>query len=107
MIGGMLGSLLLSSGMAFAGLVLMTSWAIVPGVRLLLDWESRRAERVADEAVRRSGLGWQLLGAFDELLWLDPAPTPPGLLGLLRRAGAPIRVRVDRLMRVLSESPRS
>jgi len=105
LLGGMFASLLLSGGMALAGLVLMTSWFVVPVVQCLLEWESRRAERMADDAVLEAGLGWELLGALDELVCLDPQPVPPGLLGWLYRAGAPLRDRADRLLRALLQSP--
>jgi hypothetical protein len=99
---GLLGALLLSSGMAAPGLGLLLAWAVVPGLRALLDWESRRVEVVADRATVEAGLGWQLLEALETLTWAESVTGPGGLLGLLCRAGTPLSHRADRLWRELS-----
>jgi hypothetical protein len=106
MLGGMLSTLMLTSGMTLLAALLMTSWVIVPAMRAVLAWEWRRVERRADEAVMRMGLGWELVGALEELLWLEPQPVPPGLVDLFYRVGLPVRERLDRVWLALSETPR-
>jgi hypothetical protein len=104
LLGFMLSSLLLTSGVTLVGASLMTAWAIVPAMRWLLAWEFRRAERVADEAVIQMGLGWELVGGLEDLLWFDPQPVPPEMVGLLFRGGAPIRQRLDRAWQALTQA---
>ena len=100
----LLGSVLLSSGLAAPGLVLLLAWALVPGVQALLSWESRRAEHFADLKTIDAGLGWQLLEALETLALAESLPPPSGLLGLLCRRGSPLPARADRVWRALSRS---
>jgi hypothetical protein len=99
---GLLGALLLSSGMAAPGLELLLAWAVVPGLTALLNWEAQRLEVVADRATIEAGLGWQLLEALETLTLAESVTGPGGLLGLLCRAGTPLGSRADRLWRELS-----
>jgi hypothetical protein len=99
---GLLGSMLLSSGLAAAGLGLMVAWAVVPGIQALLAWESRRIERVADQAAVDAGCGAELLEGLEFLALAEPRPRPAGLLGVLCRPGAPLSIRADRIRRALS-----
>jgi hypothetical protein len=100
----LVGSALLSSGLAAPGLGLLLAWAIVPGVQSILAWESRRAEQLADEATIAAGLGWQLLEALECLALAESSPPPDGLLGLLCRRGSPFTTRADRVWRALSKT---
>jgi hypothetical protein len=100
----LLGSVLLSSGLAAPGLGLLLAWALVPGLHALLAWESRRAEQCADQATVEAGLGWQLLEALETLAFAESLPPPDGLLGLLCRRGSPLPARADRVWRALSQS---
>ena len=99
---GFLGASLLSSGMAGPGLGLLLAWAVVPGLNALLNWEAQRLEVVADRATIEAGLGWQLLEALETLTLAESVASPGGLLGLLRRAGAPLGSRATRVWRELS-----
>jgi hypothetical protein len=100
----LLGSALLSSGLAAPGLGLLLAWALMPGLQALLAWESRRAERIADQATVEAGLGWQLLEALEILAVAQPLPAPDGLLGLLCRGGSPLSTRAERVWRALSKT---
>jgi hypothetical protein len=100
----LVGSALLSSGLAAPGLGLLVAWAVVPGLHALLAWESRRAERLADQATIAAGLGWQLLEALETLEFAESVPPPDGLLGLLCRRGSPLNTRADRVWRALSKA---
>jgi hypothetical protein len=86
---GLLASMLLSSGFAAAGLLLLVGWLAIPGLGAVLAWESRRAERSADAATIEAGYGAQLLEAADLLTLVEPAPGPAGVLRLLCRPGVP------------------
>jgi hypothetical protein len=99
---GFLGAALLSSHMAAPGLGLLLAWAVVPGIRALLNWESQRVEVLADRATIEAELGWQLLEALETLTLAESVTGPGGLLGLLCRAGTPLGSRADRLWRELS-----
>jgi hypothetical protein len=99
---GLLGSALLSSGLAAPGIGLLLAWALVPALRALLTWESRRAEAVADLATVEAGLGWQLLEALETLAFAESSPLPDGVLGLLGRRGSPYATRAERVWRGLS-----
>ena len=99
---GLVGSVLLSSGLAAAGAALLLAWAIVPGLRALLAWEARRTERAADQATIAAGLGWELLEGLDTFALAEPMSAPSGLLGVLAPAGAPLPVRAERIRRALS-----
>ena len=83
----LLGAILLSSGLAAAGLGLLLAWAAVPGLATLLAWESRRIERAGDLATLQAGFGPQLLEALEFLLVAEPRPQLRGFLGLLTRPG--------------------
>ena len=102
MIVGVLGSALVSNGFGAAGLALLTAWAVVPGLRALLAWETRRAEAVADRATIRDGLGWELVEALETLQLAEPLPRPGGLHGVFCPPGAPLGARADRLRGALS-----
>jgi hypothetical protein len=99
---GLLGSALVSSGLAAAGLGLLVAWAVVPGVQALLGWESRRAETAADDATVAAGLGWHLVEALELLAEAEPLPRPAGLVGVLCPGGAPLTARAGRLRRALT-----
>ena len=99
---GLVGSVLLSSGLAAAGAALLLAWAIVPGLRALLAWEARQTERAADQATIAAGLGWELLEGLDTFALAEPMSAPSGLLGVLASAGAPLPVRAERIRRALS-----
>jgi hypothetical protein len=99
---GLLGAALVSNGFAAAGLALLAAWAVVPGRRALLAWETRRAEAVADQATISDGLGWELVEALETLQLAEPLPRPVGLHGLLCPPGAPLAARADRLRRALA-----
>jgi len=98
------GSVLLSSGLAGPGLGLLLAWALVPGLHALLAWESRRVERLADQATIDAGLGWHLLEALETLAFAESLPPPDGLLGLLCRRATPLTTRADRVWRALAQS---
>jgi hypothetical protein len=100
---GLLGSALLSAGLSAAGLGLLLAWAIVPALRALLNYETRRAEQAADDATLAAGLGWQLLEALETLVWAESVPPPAAPLGWLCRAATPLTTRADRLWRKLAQ----
>jgi hypothetical protein len=100
----LLGSALMSSGLAAPGLGLLLAWALVPGLQALLAWESRRAEQLADQATIDTGLGWQLLEALETLAFAESMSPPDGLLGLFCRRGSPFNLRADRVWRALSKA---
>jgi hypothetical protein len=100
---GLLGSVFLSGGFAALGLGLLLSWAVVPGLRALVRWESRRAEWVADQATIEAGIGGELCEALELLATAESSPQPAGLAGWLVRPGARVSERADRLSRKLSE----
>jgi hypothetical protein len=102
LIGGLLTAALLYDGFIAAGLGLLVGWALVPAMQALLAWESRRTERAADLATIAAGYGPQLLEAVEDLLLAEPQPTPGGLLGVLKRPGAPLVERADHLRRRVS-----
>jgi hypothetical protein len=97
--GALLGTMLISSGLPGAGMVLLVSWLAVPAMQLVLRWEWRQAEAVADRATIEAGLGWHLLEALELFSWVEPLPRPDGLVGLLFRLGAPLSVRAERVWR--------
>jgi hypothetical protein len=100
----LLGSALVSSGLAAPGLGLLLGWPMVLGLQTLLAWESRRAERLADQATIAAGLGWQLLEALETLAFAESVPPPDGLLGVFCRRGSPFNLRADRVWRALSKA---
>ena len=85
---GLLGAVLLSSGLAAAGLGLLVAWVAIPALAALLAWESRRVELAADLATIDVGFGPQLLEALQFLMVAEPRPQLTGLLGLLGRPGS-------------------
>jgi hypothetical protein len=97
---GVVGAVLISGGLAAAGLGLVLAWAVVPGVRALLAWEARRIEADADCAMVRDGLGRQLLEGLQMLACIGTA-RPKGALGLIVRPGASFMSRIDRVERAL------
>jgi hypothetical protein len=101
---GLFGLALISAGLAGAGLGLLLAWAIVPGLRWLIRWETRRAERLADAVSIEAGQGWQLVEALETLMWAEALPAPEGVLGLLNPSGAPLAERADRIWQALSRA---
>jgi len=99
----LLGSALLSNGMAAAAFWLLLGWPLVRGLQALLAWESRRAEQLADQATIEAGLGWQLLEALETLAFAESVPPPDGLLGVFCRRGSPLNTRAERVWRTLSQ----
>ena len=103
-IGGVLlalsGAVLVSGGEAALGLGLLLSWALVPGPRELLAWESRRIEAMVDAAMIRDGSGRLLLAGLDQLMVLGTA-RPSGLLGFLVAPGARLDSRINRVSSAL------
>jgi hypothetical protein len=104
MVVGLVGAMLLSSGLAAPGLGLLLAWALVPAIHGLLAWESRRAERLADQATVEAGLGWQLLEALETLALAESVPPPDGLLGLLCRRANSFNDRADCVWRALAKA---
>ena len=100
----LLGSALLSNGKAAAAFWLLLGWPLVRGLQALVAWESRRAERLADQATIDAGLGWQLLEALETLAFAESALPPDGLLGVFCRRGSPLNTRADRVWRTLSKA---
>ena len=98
----LVGSALLSNGLAAAGAGLLLAWAIVPGLRVVLAWETRRTERIADQATIAAGLGPELLEALDALAAAAPLPAPRGLLSVLCPVGDHVTSRADRLRAALA-----
>jgi hypothetical protein len=101
---GLLGSMLLSSGLVAAGVGLMLAWAVVPGIQALLGWESRRVERAADQATVDAGRGAELLEALEYLVLAEPRPRASGLMGVLCRPGAELNLRAERIRRALTSA---
>ena len=101
---GLLGAMFLSSGLSAAGLGLLVAWAVVPALEALLAWESRRAERAADQATIDAGFGPQLLEGLEFLMLAEPRPQPNGLVGLLCRPGSRLVDRTAFIRRALSAS---
>ena len=99
----LLGTALISNGAQAAGLLVLIATLVIPGLRSIVDWESRRAERAADEATVADGFGWELLTALETLCWAQSVPRPEGLLGLLVRARNPFTERANRIWRLLSD----
>jgi hypothetical protein len=99
---GLLGSAMLSSDLSSAGLGLLLAWAIVPGLKALLNLETRHAETAADDATLAAGLGWELLEALETLAWAESLPPLEAPLGWLCRLATPLTTRADRLWQKLS-----
>ena len=100
---GCLGATLVSSGVSAAGLGLLLAWAIVPGLRALLNWETRQAEFAADDATLDAGLGWELVEALETLAWAASVPPPPVPLGWLCHLCTPLTPRADRIWQKLAQ----
>jgi len=100
-LGGLLGLIFLSGGLAALGLGLLVGTPLVVGVRALVAWEARRAEAEADRATLNAGLGQQLRDALETLAGLE-SPRPSGWLRVFVRAGAPLDRRIARLEHALS-----
>jgi hypothetical protein len=100
----LVGSALVSSGLAATGLGLLLGWPLGRGLRALLAWESRRAEHLADQATIDAGLGWQLLEALETLAFAESLAPPDGLLGVFCRRASPLNVRADRVWRAVSRA---
>jgi hypothetical protein len=101
---GLCGTVLLSYGLAAAGAGLLLAWLLVPGLRTVLAWESRRAERSADQATIEAGFGLQLLEAVDFLALIEPCRPTSGLLSILSLPGSSMIERGRRLRRQLMPS---
>jgi hypothetical protein len=101
---GLCGTVLLSYGFAAAGAGLLLAWLLVPGLRAVLAWESRRAERSADQATIEAGFGMQLLEAVDFLALIEPWRPTSGLLSILSLPGSSMMERGRRLRRQLMPS---
>ena len=97
----LLGSTLISAGLAGAGLALVLAWPVVRGFQALLGWESRRSERLADEATIDAGLGAELLEALEFLTLAEPRCSPSGVRSILFKEGAQLTDRADRIRRTL------
>ena len=98
---GFVGAALVSNGFAAPGLALLVAWAIGPGMRALLAWETRRAEAAADRATVRAGLGWELVEALELLQATEPLPRPAGVHAILSPQGASLSARAERIRRTL------
>lgn len=99
------GSVLLSYGFAAIGLGLLLAWLLVPTVRAVLSWESRRAEGVADRATIEAGFGLQLLEAVDFLTQIEPRKLRIGVLSALALPGKPMIDRGRCIRRHLDMAP--
>jgi hypothetical protein len=104
MIGVLFASMLLSDGFAAAGLAFMVAWVAVPMLRAALDWESGRAEQVADLQTVELGFGQQLLEALECLAVAEPLEQTGGLRSILFRPGAPLTERADRIRHALGQT---
>ena len=98
----LIGSILLSGGHAAAGLGLLLGWLIVPILRVLLAWESRRVEAAADAMTIAAGFGPQLLEAVDFLALAEPLPAPDKLLRVVCLPRSTSAQRADRIRRALA-----
>jgi len=98
----LLGSALLSNGLAAAAFGLLLAWPLILGLQTLLAWESRRTEQLADQATIDAGLGWQLLEALETLAFAESVAPPDGLLGVFCRRGSSLNSRADRIWRTIS-----
>jgi hypothetical protein len=98
---GVLGMLLISNGHAAAGLGLLLAWLIVPGVKAILGWESRRAEAFADSLTIAAGFGPQLLEAVDFLALAEPLPVADRLLRILCLPRSTSAERAERIRHAL------
>ncbi|MGI9147415.1 MAG: hypothetical protein ACR2IK_12805 [Chloroflexota bacterium] len=101
--GCVLGAVLLSSGLPAVGLGVLLAWLVVPGLRVLLNWETRQAETAADDAACEAGRGWELLEALETLTWGESVPPPAAPLGWLSQLASPLTGRADRIWRKLSQ----
>jgi len=104
---GLLGTTLISVGWPAVGLALLTGQLLVPGLRALLAWETRRAEAIADRSTAEAGQGWYLLEALEALAWADELLPPSELFALLRRPGAALPDRIERLWQQLNTEPKA
>ena len=98
-------SVLISEGFAAAGLGLLVVWPVLPLLKAVSAWESRRSERAADRATIDAGFGPQLLEALDFLTLAEFDPEVGGLLGMLRMPGAPLPERAEQVRRYLQLQP--
>jgi hypothetical protein len=98
-------SVLISEGFAAAGLGLLVVWPVLPLLKAVSAWESRRSERAADRATISAGFGPQLLEALDFLTLAEFRPEVGGLLGMLRMPGAPLPERAERVRLDLQLQP--
>jgi hypothetical protein len=102
MLVGLIGWVLLVSGShAALGFAILLAWAIVPTVRAILAWESRRAEWSADASAIADGFGLQLLEAVDFLALAEPLPAADSLLRLLCLPRPSSVKRAERIRRAL------
>jgi hypothetical protein len=103
---GLVGASLISEGVPGLGLALLAAPALVPGLRALLAWESRRAEALADRATLEAGLGWYLLDALELLSWAGEPPPPGGAFAVLHRPGSTLTTRSERIWQQLNAEPK-
>ena len=95
------GSVLVSSGHAAFGFAMLLAWAIVPSLRAILAWESRRTEWAADARTIADGFGLQLLEAVDFLALAEPLPVTGALLRLFCLPRTSSAKRAERIRRAL------
>jgi hypothetical protein len=107
MLVGLIGSVLVSEGHAAVGLGMLLAWLIVPSLRAVLAWESRRAEAAADTATIAAGFGLQLLEAVDFLALAEPLPVADKLLGVLCLPRSAAAQRAERIRRAVAASHRT
>jgi hypothetical protein len=101
MLVGLIGLVLMSTGHVPAGLGIMLAWLVVPMLRSILAWESRRVEAAADRATLAAGYGEQLLEAVDFLALAEPLPTTDRFLRVLCLPRSTSVKRAERIRRAL------
>jgi hypothetical protein len=104
MLVGIIGSVLISEGHAAIGLGVLLAWLIVPSLRAILAWESRRAEALADSATIAAGFGLQLLEGVDFLALAEPLTIADTLLRILCLPRSTAAQRAERIRRALGAS---
>jgi hypothetical protein len=92
----LVGSALIAGGVPGAGLMLVLSGWLVPGLRALLDWEARAAQASADRATVQANLRQPLLEALEHLAGADEVRLP-GWLGIVVRTHSSYSRRLERL----------
>ncbi|MBV9577335.1 MAG: hypothetical protein JO057_01960 [Chloroflexi bacterium] len=97
----LVGTVLLSDGYALASLELLLAGLLVPSLRILLAWESRRVEAAADSLTIAAGYGPQLLEAVDFLALAEPLPVADKLLNIVCLPRFTSAQRAERIHRAL------